>query len=49
MWASFIQEREIMAKKGLLAHCILQRITQEELKRKITAEVFVHVFALFLT
>jgi hypothetical protein len=41
MFASFIQERELMAKKGLLPHCILQRVTQEELKRKITAEVYV--------
>eukprot|EP01122_Echinamoeba_exundans_P012866 TRINITY_DN5506_c0_g1_i1.p1 TRINITY_DN5506_c0_g1~~TRINITY_DN5506_c0_g1_i1.p1 ORF type:complete len:1143 (+),score=199.54 TRINITY_DN5506_c0_g1_i1:118-3546(+) len=42
MYSSFIQEREMMFRKGLLEQCILQRISKTELKKKIETNVAKH-------
>jgi hypothetical protein len=42
MYSSFIQEREMMFRKGLLEQCILQRISRTELKKKIDSNVAKH-------
>lgn len=42
MYSSFIQEREMMHRKGILDQCILQRISKTELKKKIETNVAKH-------